>query len=187
MARMAHRWAKGDGVHQLHLGCGWTLLPGWLNVDLLGRKRVDLALDLERPLPFPDRSIDAIFHEHMLEHLAYQPAFSHLAECARVLRRGGVLRIGVPDFGRYMQSYVSRTDFIEITRPNRLSPLIAVAEVVYGHGHQSVWDDETLTKLLEELGIDATPVDFGQSRIEPCPDSSDREHETLYIEGIKVR
>lgn len=169
---------------RLHLGCGPTRLPGWTNVDLLGRSRVDLALDLRRPLPFRDRSVDAIFHEHLLEHLSYSDALALLEECRRVLRPGGVLRVCVPDFGRYARSYASGDAFLEALRPGRPTRLLALAEVAYSHGHRSVWDAETLTGTLDDLGLDAAESSFGRSRLSPCPDSAGRANESLYVEAV---
>lgn len=185
MLRKSRHWLANGQPHRLHLGCGRTILPGWLNVDLVGRQAVDLALDLRKPFPFPDRSIDAVFHEHLIEHLTYQDAVALLSECARVLRPGGVLRVSVPDFRRYLYSYVHGTDFIETVRPGRFSPLIALSEVAYCYGHRSLWDAQTLSKVLETLGLTPAETSFGQSRLEPCPDQASRANETLYVEAIK--
>jgi predicted SAM-dependent methyltransferase len=161
------------------------MLPGWLNVDLVGRQPIDLALDLRKRFPFPDGSIDVVFHEHVIEHLTYQDAIAVLSECVRVLRPAGVLRVTVPDFGRYLNSYVHGTDFIGAVRPDRFSRLIALSEVAYCYGHRSVWDVETLGGVLEALGLPAQQMDFRQSRLQPCPDSLSRRNETLYMEGSK--
>ena len=57
---------------RLHLGSSTNRLYGWVNVDLLRPGRaLDLYWDLRRPLPFRDVSVDAIFAEHLLEHLPF--------------------------------------------------------------------------------------------------------------------
>lgn len=48
--------------------------------------------------PFPDKSIDYIFSEHMFEHLKLTEAVKMLKECRRVLKKNGVLRITLPCF-----------------------------------------------------------------------------------------
>ena len=185
MVWKSQRWIANGQEHRLHLGCGQTMLPGWLNVDLVGRQPIDLALDLRKRLPFPDGLIDAVFHEHLIEHLTYHDAIQVLSECARVLRPGGILRVTVPDFGRYLNSYVHGTDFIEAVRPGRFSRLIALSEVVYCYGHLSVWDAETLSKVLEAFGLATQQMSLGQSCLQPCPDSASRANETLYVEAVK--
>lgn len=60
-------------------------------VDILGNCR-----DLSR---FSNETVDEIYASHVYEHLGYQneliPAFE---EALRVLKRGGLFRLGVPDF-----------------------------------------------------------------------------------------
>jgi SAM-dependent methyltransferase len=57
-----------------------------------------LRLDLREPMPFLDNSCAMVHSEHFLEHLAYpHDAMRFLTECFRVLRPGGVFRVGVPD------------------------------------------------------------------------------------------
>lgn len=80
-------------------------MVGWVNVDLIGLP-TDLVWDLRKGIPFPDESIDAIFHEHVLEHVTPIAILPFLRECRRVLRTGGTLRVGVPDAERYIRDYV---------------------------------------------------------------------------------
>jgi predicted SAM-dependent methyltransferase len=175
---------RGEEI-RLHVGCGATRLDNWVNVDLTG-SRADLFWDLRCRLPFPNDSIAAIFHEHMLEHLPLSKALSFTQECWQLLRPGGVLRIGVPDFGRYAQSYAYDSRFIDMLRPGRPTPLLAVTEIVYLSGHQSVWDAPTLLLMLREIGFCKVKVrKYGESVLQPPPDSEHRRMETLYVEAIK--
>jgi predicted SAM-dependent methyltransferase len=171
---------------RLHLGCGPTHLEGWVNVDLVSTGP-DLAWDLSRPVPFPDGSVDAIFHEHLLEHLPLPAAIGFLDECHRLLRPGGVLRIGVPDFGRYARDYSASRTLIERARPGRPTALMALAEIVFCYEHASMWDEETMLSLLHEVGFDtAAAKGFGDSAIQPAPDRPWRELETLYVEAVRA-
>ena len=109
-----------------------------------------------------------------------------LDECRRVLRPNGMIRVGVPDFGRYIESYAGDRHFIEENRPGRPTPLIAVGEVALAHGHRSVWDAITLEGMLAEAGfVEVSVRAFGDSQLEPPPDTPMREPETLYAEGRK--
>lgn len=180
--RKARRLAE-EAPLKLHLGSGTLRPPGWVNVDVVGMDP-DLHWDLTRPLPFPDAVAEAVFLEHVLEHFPLAQALEMLAEARRLLAPGGILRVGVPDFGRYAESYAGDRQFIEHERPGRPTALLAVGEVAQGHGHRSVWDAETLELVLAEVGLEQVRRRaFGDSDLDPAPDSPHREGETLYAEG----
>jgi predicted SAM-dependent methyltransferase len=124
----------------------------------------------------------------LIEHLTAQKAAQVIRECHRLLRVEGVLRVSTPDFGRYAVSYASDKNFIDTNRPGRPTPLLAIAEVAYGHGHRSIWDAETLIRLMEEIGFaDVAAFEPGISRISPAPDQGHRFAESVYVEAIKPR
>lgn len=176
--------ANGDEI-RLNLGSGPERIPGWTSVDILGMG-ADLHWDLRRGIPFPDESVRAAFLEHVLEHFCTDYVLRILEECHRVLLPGGIVRLGVPDFGRYMESYAGDRQLVERLRPGRPTPLLAVAEVAFHHGHRSVWDGETLELVLREVGFsDATVRPFGDSMLEPAPDTPMREAESVYAEARK--
>lgn len=169
---------------RLHLACGRNYKPGWVNVDLLGT-RVDVALDLGDALPWADGSVAAVFHEHYLEHLTPAAALALTAECRRVLKPGGVLRIGVPDAAACLRAYCGeRADAHWVA--GRPAPLLAVAELVYEHGHRSMWDPPTLDLLCRAVGFEgAERRRFGQGLLSPNDDSESRRDWTLYVEAVR--
>ena len=170
---------------RLHLGSADNRLPGWVNVDLLRAGRtLDLYWDLRRPLPFWDASVDAIFAEHLLEHLPFPAGVGLLRECRRVLRPGGIARVGVPDLDRYIASYLGRDDIIERVSPGRLTRALALGEPFFLYGHRCMYDFETMQRAL--LGAGFTHVEhssFGQGQLQPSPDSIGRRDETMYVEA----
>jgi predicted SAM-dependent methyltransferase len=182
--RKARRLAQTRPL-RLHLGSGSHALDGWVNVDLAGVGHgVDLHWNLTRRLPFPDASVQAVFSEHVLEHFALATVMELLAECRRVLAPGGVLRAGVPDFGRYAESYAGDREFLEHMRPGRPTPLLALIEIVYSHRHRLAFDVETLERVLTEVGLlDVRRRSLGDSDLEPAPDYSKRDSDTVYVEG----
>jgi predicted SAM-dependent methyltransferase len=186
LAPLERRRAKELGQARplrLHLGSGGHELDGWVNVDLVGMGS-DLRWDLTTRLPFDDASADAVFLEHVLEHFPLATVLDMLAEARRVLVPGGILRAGVPDFGRYAESYAGDRAFLEAERPGRPTPMLALQEVVYSHGHRSAWDGQTLELALTESGlVDVKRRGFGDSDLEPAPDNPIREAETVYAEG----
>lgn len=89
-------------MRKLNLGCGRDVRPGYCNVDRVPLPGVDVVLDLERPLPFPDGAFDKIYSSHVLEHV--EAFFALMAELHRVCATGGRLELYVPHlsfFGAY--------------------------------------------------------------------------------------
>jgi predicted SAM-dependent methyltransferase len=182
------RRARGLGRSPLllHLGSAASVKPGWVNIDLAGHP-TELAWNLRRPLPFPSATVEAVFHEHVLEHFSLADGVRLLDDCFRVLRPGGVLRVGVPDAGAYAHSYTRDGDgIIESERPGRPTPMIALAELFYSHGHKWMYDAETLAYVMSVAGFtNVFERPFGESAISPAPDSPPRRAETVYVEGTR--
>jgi len=63
--------------------------------------------DLRKGIPAADQSADAVYHSHVLEHIDRDAVPAFFAEIRRVLRRGGLHRVVVPDLERYAREYVS--------------------------------------------------------------------------------
>jgi predicted SAM-dependent methyltransferase len=168
---------------RLHLGSGELPRPSWVNVDLFGVP-VQLIWNLKRKLPFADGSVDAIFHEHMLEHLPIDCGLGLTAECYRVLKPGGVLRIAVPDVQIYFGYYDRQA--IPEARNQRWTPMMNVLEEFYGQGHRIMYDFQTLALLCHAAGFpDVERRQFGQSLLSPCPDHEWRRWDSLYAEMVK--
>ena len=172
---------------RLHLGSGGHELPGWVNVDLVGMGS-DLRWDLTGKLPFPDASADAVFLEHVLEHFPLETVLAMLAESRRVLSPGGILRAGVPDFGRYAESYAGDRAFLEERRPGRPTPLLALAEVALRTATAPSGTPRRWSFALAEGGlVDVRRGRFGDTDLAESPDNPKREAESVYAEGRAAR
>ena len=183
--RKARRIAENSDSLKLHLGSGSQPKDGWLNVDLAGDP-IDLAWNLAQGLPFRDSSIDAIFHEHLLEHIPLQAGVSVMDESFRVLKPGGILRIGVPDAGELLKSYVGDGERIEAIHPGRPTRMLAVQELFYWHRHTTMYDEETLALMFRAGGFPSPAARaFGDTDLETAPDTERRRAETLYMEAVK--
>lgn len=90
----------------LNVGCGRCYHDDWTNIDLVASGPQVRQYDLRRGLPYDDGSFDAVYHSHVLEHLTPEDAAGMLAECGRVLRPGGVLRVAVPDLEGIAKAYL---------------------------------------------------------------------------------
>lgn len=85
----------------LHIGAGGRYYDGFINSDMReswkGKKhRQDLVMDISKPWPYEDKSIDGIVSMHALQQLAWRDLIVALKESYRVLKIGGVMRFGCP-------------------------------------------------------------------------------------------
>jgi predicted SAM-dependent methyltransferase len=179
--------------YKIQLGCGPSVKPGWINIDLF-KKEADLHLDLREPLPFPDNSAVQIYSEHFFEHLTYPEEVNHLlAESLRVLQPDGLFGIGVPDTVWPLQSYVNRwDDYFSFSHGQGFLPkgCDTHMDVINEHfrgfprgkwGHKYAYDLETLVKVLQQAGfIGITPRNF-----DPSIDSELRKIGSLYVDAHK--
>jgi SAM-dependent methyltransferase len=164
-----------QGAALLNLACGTKMDPRWNNLDFSPyarlRQRMWLARlmrsaglisderwsrlnaiepglicwDLRKGIPFPDQSFDALYHSHFLEHLPRAAALPFLRECFRVCRRGGVIRVVVPDLQRLAMRYLD-----------------AVRRIEAG---SDAWNDydASLDELFEQM-VRTEPVGGGQQK-----------------------
>jgi len=69
--------------------------------------------DLSKGIPYPDQSVDVVYHSHLLEHLDRGVAEEFLLEVKRVLKPGGVHRIVVPDLEFLCKEYLEHLNLCE--------------------------------------------------------------------------
>lgn len=168
------------GCPRLHLGCGFNRIDGWVNIDRLG-SRADVYWNLRHPLPLADASVEAIFHEHMLEHLPLSAGLEFSRRCRSLLRPGGVLRVVVPDAGRVMERYARRDPELMEEAPTHM---LGAQPTLSGFGHVSMYDADTLHLLMRTAGFSRVEtVAFGEGKLSPAPDSPGRRAESVYVEA----
>jgi predicted SAM-dependent methyltransferase len=167
------RYLDSDGLKKLELATGQFPTPGWLNTDLDPRfaRASNLGggvifLDATRRFPFADGTFDYIFSEHMIEHVSYDDARSMLCECARVLRRGGRIRLATPDLAQLLALYDDRShlsaDQAAYVRwiaaevlgdVTRATPQFVLNTYFREWDHIFLFDEETLRTILVESGF----------------------------------
>ncbi|PGH79632.1 hypothetical protein CN899_25420 [Bacillus thuringiensis] len=83
---------------KLHVGCGRTILEGWINLDVMPMEGVDIIADLNqcktKPLPFEENSIDEFFASHVLEHI--QQLLDVMEELHRIAKPNASMICHVP-------------------------------------------------------------------------------------------
>jgi predicted SAM-dependent methyltransferase len=94
-------------LNYLNLGCGSRCHPEWLNVDSRPSAPGVFVHDLREGIPFADESLDVVYHSHLLEHITKKQAVRFMKDCFRVLKRGGIIRIVVPDLEMIVTHYLT--------------------------------------------------------------------------------
>lgn len=97
-----------EAAKYLNIGCGSRYHPDWINIDIAPQGPEVIKNDLNRGIPLPGASCDVVYHAALLEHLRRSDAEALLVECYRVLKPGGILRVGLPDLEKICQLYLSR-------------------------------------------------------------------------------
>ncbi|MEL7467082.1 MAG: methyltransferase domain-containing protein [Pseudomonadota bacterium] len=94
-------------VVRVQLGPGQAnYLQGWVNIDAnMFTAKCDIWADLRDLLPFPDNSVDAVYSYHVVEHLPNM--WAHFRDVHRVLKPGGVYRVGGPHAESAMKKYLA--------------------------------------------------------------------------------
>ena len=92
---------------RVHLGPGQrNYLADWINVDAnIFTGKCDVWSDISKALCFHDSSVDAIYSHHVIEHLP--DLFVHFREMFRILKPGGVFRVGGPNGDSALQQYLA--------------------------------------------------------------------------------
>lgn len=99
---------------RLNLGGRGTTIEGFKTVDLSKEHEVDFRADVSDLSMFKDGTVDEIYASQILEHFPHVKTVAVLKEWNRVLRPGGKITIGVPDFARAIELYqqYGLTDYI---------------------------------------------------------------------------
>lgn len=156
-----------------------------------------VVYDISKGIPADDRSVGAVYHSHMLEHLDREVATKFMLEVRRVLRPGGIHRIAVPDLELSIRRYLHH---LETGRPSDHDSYIAdileqsvrreaagtrtkkrsrrfVENLLLGDArkrgetHQWMYDEMNLAELFERTGFtDIRRCSFGQSSIKRWAD-----------------
>ena len=202
---------------KLNLGCGPQVTEGWVNVDYaLGARLMKIPLfriinkkvklfkldwndkiyihDLTKKFPWNDSTIDVIYSSHTLEHLSKNQGQRFLAECYRVLRKDGVIRIVVPDLRQVLNEYneglIKAEDFVEVLgvlygeSDNKLkTKLLPFLQFP----HKCMYDTPRLIKILNEIGFHSSSRSAFESDINDISlvELESRTKSAVIVEGRK--
>ena len=167
---------------KLHLGCGWRNFGDEL-VHIDGGDYEHLDHDDITNLPYEDESVDLIYASHVLEYFDREEVLDILSEWTRVLKKGGVLRIAVPDFESMAIMYVMNKNTLnKVELRSFLGPLYGKMQMgdqtIY---HKTTYDFDELSNILKSVGIESvTRYDWRQTEHSEFDD-----HSQAYLPHMK--
>jgi predicted SAM-dependent methyltransferase len=142
-----------EGNLRLNVGAGHITRDDYLNVDSRDLPGIDIVADVRR-LPFEPKQLKELYSAHLLEHFPIEELRRViLPRWVSLLEDGGRLLSVVPD----VETMVSE-------RAAGRMPFDEFVEVMYGGQeyagdfHFSGFSKETLTRLLEDVGLEDVKV-----------------------------
>lgn len=140
---------NSDGKVLLHVGCGTTNSPEFINIDARPLAHVHIATDDITSLrDFETGTVDLVYMCHILEHIKASELKGVLSEMKRVLKPGGVLRLSVPDFDRLVEVYNACGKDITV-----ISKQLMGGQDHQYNIHYCVFNHRRLSELLKEAGF----------------------------------
>lgn len=135
---------------KLYVGSRDYKPEGYIRVDIDPEKKPDIVADItDMSSAVADCSCDEVVAGHVLEHIEWPDSFTAMAEFARVLKPGGVVKISVPDMAAFVRMLLSGESAFH------------VMALIYGVGgranalerHRYGFTPGMLTDILEALGF----------------------------------
>jgi len=135
---------------KIHLGCGKRYIPGFVHVDAVAFPHVDHVHNIRSLEMFADNSAELVYACQVLEYFDREEVGEVLGEWRRVLARGGVLRLSVPNFailaGLYQAGF--SLDYFLGT---------LYGKIPQGGGawlyHRTTYDELSLSRVLSAAGF----------------------------------
>jgi len=143
------RGAAPGPIARLQWGCGDKPAPGWINADRNRVDGVDLHGDIRDGLALPDDSVDYAVAIHALQDLRWADIPVALGELRRVIKPGGVLRLGLPDLDLAIAAY-QRGDAAHFCVPDHDAQVLGAKLVTY-----LIWYGSTRTPFNVDFAREA--------------------------------
>lgn len=177
-------------IRRLNWGCGSVGEPGWINSDQKDGPGVDITCDILKGLPLESDSIDYAVSIHALPEVPYSDLVPVLGELRRVLKPGGILRLGLPDLLKGVEAY-QRADRSYFLIPDEDASSLGgklVAQLTWYGYSRSLFTPDSLEELLlraEFRAVEHVAYRKTRSPFEGIVELDNREAESLFIEAQK--
>lgn len=177
-------------IRRLNWGCGPITAFGWVNSDREPLPGVDVVGDIRQGLPLPSNWFDYVVSIHALPELPYEDQDQALRELLRVLKPGGVLRLGLPDMERALRAYQTRdVDYFLIGDEvvQSLAGKMIVQLTWFGRS-RCLFTHDFIRELLQRNGFQDVQRCECQQTFSPyrgITELDDRQLESLFVEASK--
>ena len=167
----------------LYVGCGNHRMLGFTHVEInIGKQYKkggdvgppEILADITRHIPLSDNSVELIFSRATLEHLTYQELINHFLECHRLIKKGGYIRMSVPDLDIMINNYLDKKENVEEVKykseisgstPVENHTDLFISRVLY-HDHYYLHNFDTLSRALSKTGFtNIKKVNAGETQI----------------------
>lgn len=131
----------------LNLGCSDRKLPGFLNVDIRPESGADVIDDVRTLKTIEDNSVDLIYACHLFEHFD-KHEWPEVLKCwYRKLKKGGILRLAVPDIDAVCRHYIKTRDLTHL-----YTSFWGSQRNIFDY-HKWGWNSDTLITALIDTGF----------------------------------
>jgi predicted SAM-dependent methyltransferase len=139
---------NGNGRVLLNLGCGSVTHTSFINVDALAGWHVHYIRRIDKLRFIADGYADLVYASHCLEHFSHRQVNAVLTEWYRVLKPGGILRLGVPDFDQLVAVYEASGRDLE-----RIQGVLMGGQDYPRNAHNCSFNRKSLTDRLTAVGF----------------------------------
>ena len=190
------RRLAGRGIRSVNLACGTQRVPGYFGIDLVDG--ADLRLDLSKmDLPFAAGSLDVVVCMSAINYFPRARAVQLAREMRRVLRPGGVCRVGVQDMQALARRYLERDlEFYFQKLPDGRDrfegPTLGDKFAAWFYGYavganrcEYFYDYESLAHLFREAGFSVVERrNYRDSRIAEVEQLDNRPDQMFFLEAV---
>tara|TARA_B100000963_G_scaffold359712_1_gene387876 strand:+ start:1435 stop:2076 length:642 start_codon:yes stop_codon:yes gene_type:complete len=134
---------RNEGI-RLHLGSGKINLQGWINIDVEDKKHIHIKEKDFKLECFTDKSISEIYLCHVLEHFTENEISNLMDIFSKKLKKGGILRISVPNFDNILEIYKKNKNNIE-----KIHPILFGGQDNLYNYHKSAFNKQKLISILK--------------------------------------
>ncbi|MBW2660700.1 MAG: methyltransferase domain-containing protein [Deltaproteobacteria bacterium] len=132
----------------IHIGCGDFNDPKYINVDSRTGWHIHRVGSIENCAElFDEEYADLIYACHVLEHVSHQRLIKTVKGLYLCLKKGGVLRLSVPDFDVIVSMYQERKNVGDIIEP------LMGGQGYADNFHRSVFNEDYLRQILLKSGF----------------------------------